>query len=62
MNEFEVEQKLPAIKQKRSTTGRPNFDQCVELLVKKLAWTEEYAMEKMLPVITRWQVQAMSGK
>jgi len=24
--------------------------------------TEEYAIEKMLPVVTRWQVQALTGK
>ena len=36
----------------------PNIDTFVGLATKKLAWTEEYALEKILPVISRWQVQS----
>ena len=31
-------------------------------MVRKLAWTEDYAVEKMLPVLTRWQVKTVKGK
>lgn len=35
----------------------PKFSQCLSILVKKLAWEEEYAKEKILPIISRWQVK-----
>lgn len=56
LDEFEDEQKIPELK-KSSNFQAPDFDKCVEILVKKLSWTEEYAVEKMLPVLTRWQVK-----
>ena len=39
----------------------PNIDTFVALASKKLAWTEEYGLEKILPVISRWQVQSGSN-
>lgn len=62
LDEFDSEEdsNLPKLK-KSASTEKPDFDSCVEIMVKKLAWTEEYAVEKMLPVLTRWQVQALTG-
>ena len=31
----------------------PKLDDFVNICVKKMAWTEEYAVEKFLPIITR---------
>ena len=31
----------------------PKLDDFVNICVKKMAWTEEYAVEKLLPLITR---------
>lgn len=61
LDEFQSRQKMPTLK-KTNATDRPKFDNCVEILVKKLAWTEEYAVEKMLPILTRWQVKSVKGK
>lgn len=35
----------------------PKIGHCMSILVKKLAWTEEYAQERMLPLLTRWQLE-----
>lgn len=35
----------------------PDITKFVPLCVKKLAWTEEYCIEKVLPLISRWQIQ-----
>ena len=40
----------------------PNIDKFVALASKKLAWTEEYGLEKILPLISRWQVQCGSKR
>lgn len=39
----------------------PNVDEFIALAVKKLAWTEEYALEKILPLLSRWHVQNKSN-
>lgn len=40
----------------------PNVDDFIKICVKKMAWTEEYATEKILPLISRWQVRNSSEK
>ena len=40
----------------------PKVDDFVKICVKKMAWTEEYAIEKILPLITRWQVKNPESK
>ena len=62
LDEFQCTQKTPNLKKIGESAPRPNFDTCVELMVRKLAWTEDYAVEKMLPVLTRWQVKTVKGK
>ena len=32
----------------------PKLDEFVKICVKKMTWTEEYAVEKFLPLITRY--------
>jgi len=38
------------------TQVQPKVPEFVAMAVTKLGWTEEYAVEKMTPVLTRWQV------
>lgn len=40
----------------------PNVDSFVDLASRQLAWTREYALEKVLPVLARWQVVTKSGR
>ena len=35
---------------------KPKIPEFVAMAVTKLAWTEEYATEKITPVMTRWQI------
>jgi len=35
---------------------KPKVPEFVAMAVTKLAWTEEYATEKITPVMTRWQI------
>ena len=35
---------------------KPKVPEFVALAVTKLGWTEEYATEKITPVMTRWQI------
>ena len=39
----------------------PKVDEFIAIASKKLAWTEEYALEKILPSLSRWQVQSKSN-
>ena len=43
-------------------THCPKVDDFVKICVKKLSWTEEYALEKILPLISRWQVRNATSK
>ena len=36
--------------------NHPQLDTIVSICEKKLGWTQEYALEKSIPMITRWQV------
>lgn len=49
-------------KVRRFQVNCPNLDDFVNICVKKMAWTEEYAVEKFLPIITRWQVRNAKNK
>ena len=35
----------------------PKISQCLSILVKKLAWEEKYALDTLIPVLTRWQLK-----
>lgn len=39
----------------------PQVDKFVQICTKKMAWTDEYALEKILPLISRWQVKKKSS-
>ena len=39
----------------------PKMSQCMSILVKKLTWMEEYALEKMTPLLTRWQLDHLAS-
>jgi hypothetical protein len=39
----------------------PKMSQCMSILVKKLSWMEEYALEKMTPLLTRWQLEHLAS-
>ena len=41
---------------KRLEIHCPKVPQFVAMAVTKLGWTEEYAIEKIIPVLTRWQI------
>jgi flap endonuclease GEN len=59
IREFETAEPLPD----PSQLGRsqcPKMPQCLSILVKKLLWTEEYALEKTIPLLTRWQLEHLS--
>ncbi len=63
IQEFYTEQveKLPAdVRRGDRRLAVPNVDNFVDLAVKKLAWTEEYAIEKILPVLSKWEVSSRS--
>ena len=34
----------------------PKVDNFITICEKKLTWTQEYAIEKLLPILSRWQV------
>ena len=56
LEEFETKEKLPKdFDLKRQDC--PKMSQCLSIMTKKLLWTEEYALEKSLPMLTRWQVK-----
>ena len=38
----------------------PKLDEFVKICVKKMTWTEEYAVEKFLPLITRYVLKTGS--
>ncbi len=38
--------------------GRPDVPACLSILVRKLAWTEEYAVQKMIPLVALWQARS----
>ena len=40
----------------------PKLDEFVKICVKKMTWTEEYAVEKFLPLITRYVLKTGSEK
>ena len=40
----------------------PKLDEFVKICVKKMTWTEEYAVEKFLPLITRYVLKTGSDK
>lgn len=54
--EFFVHQDIDAVKIRSPAVKCPSVDDFVRLSVKKLAWTEEYAVEKILHILSRWQV------
>ena len=63
MDEFESKQENISDLQQFSELGEPNFDQAMSILVNKLTWTDDYAKEKLIPFLTRWQLEQMlSGK
>ena len=39
----------------------PKITQCMSILEKKCAWTTAYALEKMIPLLTRWQLEHLSS-
>jgi len=39
----------------------PKMTQCMSILVKKCAWTPNYALEKVIPLLTRWQLEHLSA-
>ena len=55
LDEFLSVQEIPKIVH----TSKPDFDKCVDFLMKKCAWTDDYAAEKVLPFLTRWQTKAV---
>ena len=55
LDEFLSLQEIPKIVH----TNKPDFDKCVDFLMKKCAWTDDYAAEKVLPFLTRWQTKAV---
>lgn len=52
---------LPAAATNDLQVKCPNVDGFIALAVKKLAWTEDYALEKILPLLSRWHVQNKSN-
>ena len=39
----------------------PKIAQCMSILVKKCFWLETYALEKVIPLLTRWQLEHLSS-
>ena len=39
----------------------PKISQCMSILVKKCAWTSAYSLEKLVPLLTRWQLEHLSS-
>ena len=67
-----IEEFMPVVPRRDSTPsnahlnqfisrGCPKMTQCMSILVKKCAWTVSYALDKMIPLMTRWQLEHLSS-
>ena len=63
VDEFFGEDHLPSVADITQMVSRdcPKMTQCMSILVKKCGWTTTYALEKVMPLLTRWQVEHLSS-
>ncbi|TRY64160.1 hypothetical protein TCAL_03597 [Tigriopus californicus] len=58
--EFDVKETVPTDLSEFTTYSCPKIKQCLSIMCKKLLWVEEYAMEKLIPLLTKWQIEHLS--
>lgn len=56
IDEFNTSEELPDLKRVKQLSC-PKVGQCLSILVKKLAWEETYALDTLIPILTRWQLR-----
>lgn len=59
--EFEVKESAPTDLSEFTNYGCPKIKQCLSIMCKKLLWVEEYALEKLIPILTKWQIEHLSS-